>query len=162
MDKTSIIETLIKNGITNSYVLAEFYNKVCFGIFENNEIYFYSNVNYSLCNQIRFFNKEKELKIINNNDKIYTKLITDTNQDYKLKDEFMFISGNKIIDKNDKFTVVEQMGRKLEIPLNLLENDIKNGVRLVVRNYLKVDENNQVTISDSRLVGFSKNEMEVL
>ena len=39
-----------------------------------------------------------------------------------------------------------------------LRNDTKN--RLVVRNYLNIDKNNQVMIDDSRLVEFVEAEKE--
>ena len=55
MNKDEIINLIKTQNIENANVLGIFYNKVCIGEFNNNEIIFNEEVNYSLCNQIRVF-----------------------------------------------------------------------------------------------------------
>lgn len=160
MDKTDIIKIINEANINNAYALATFYNKVCVGYYENGDLHFYETVDFDLCTQIRLFNEELELRIVKVDEKIYSKIIKDDDYKNKLNDEYMFISGNKIIEKNEKFTVIEQINRKVALPLTLSEEEVKAGIRLIVRNFCAVDENKQVTIVESRLVGFSKCEEE--
>lgn len=162
MNKSDILNKIKENGIKKAYVLATFYNNVCIGYYENDEIYFYNDVNFKLCTEIRIFNKDLELKIIKIDEKIYTKLIKDSDYSDRLNDEYMYISGNKILATTEKYTVIEQINKKIAVPLVLTENEVKDGIRLVVRNYCDTDKNNQVIITDSRLVGFSKDEKEVI
>ena len=125
MNKDEIINLIKTQNIENANVLGIFYYKVCIGEFNNNEIIFNEEVNYSLCNQIRVFNKNLELRIIEKDGKILNKKIDD-NFGIDYFDESMFLRDN--FDK-----------------------------RLVVRNYLNIDKNNQVIIDDSRLVEFVSN-----
>ena len=125
MNKDEIINLIKTQNIENANVLGIFYNKVCIGEFNNNEIIFNEEVNYSLCNQIRVFNKNLELRIIEKDGKILNKKIDD-NFGIDYFDESMFLRDN--FDK-----------------------------RLVVRNYLNIDKNNQLIIDDSRLVEFVSN-----
>lgn len=131
MNKVEIINLIKAQNITNASVLGIFYNKVCIGKYQNNEIIFNTigkynfpmcseEVNYSFCNQLRVFNKDMELRIIENNGTIFSKKIDD-NFGIDFFDESMYLR-----DSFDK--------------------------KLVVRNYLNIDKNNQVIIDDSRLV----------
>lgn len=163
MDKTfeEYVITLLNNeNVNKAYVLATFLNKVCVGYIEEKHIYFNEEVNYSLCTEVRIFNEEMEIRIVKADGKIYSKIIKDEDYNFKLNDEYMYISGNKVLETNDKFTVVEQVNRKIALPFKLTKQEIENGVRLIVRNYCDVDENEQVIITESRLVGFSMNERE--
>ena len=162
MDKNKIIEIIKNYNIQSAYILATFDNMVCIGKLENNEFNFYYNVNFNLCSQLRIFNKQMELKIFKVDNEIYTKLIKDEDYEDKLKDEYMFVSGNKIIESNENFTVLEQLGRKIALPLKLTNSDLEKGIRVVVRNYCEIDSNSQVVICESRLLGFSLNEKEVI
>lgn len=128
MNKDEIINIISNANVQNADVIAIFYNKVCVGKYENGEIKFDENVNYSLCNQMRVFNKDLEIRLISKNGKILSKKIDDKSGIDSF-DECMF-----------------------------LRNDTKN--RLVVRNYLNIDKNNQVMIDDSRLVEFVEAEKE--
>lgn len=125
MNKEEIVNLIKIQNIEKANVLGIFYNKVCIGEYKNNEIIFNKVVNYSLCNQIRVFNKNMELRIIEKDGKILSKKIDD-NYGIDYFDESMFLRDN--FDK-----------------------------RLVVRNYLNTDKNNQVIIKDSRLVEFVSN-----
>ena len=162
MDKNKIMELINNNNIQEAYVLAIFDNMVCIGKLENNELYFYKNVNFEFCSQIRIFNKQMELKIFQIDNQIYSKLLKDEDYEDKLDDEYMFVVGNKIVQNDDKFTVLEQIGKKIAIPLKIANSDLEKGLRLVVRNYCKIDDNFQVTIPESRLVGFSFDGKEVI
>lgn len=128
MNKDEIINIISNANVQNADVIAIFYNKVCVGKYENGQIKFDENVNYSLCNQMRVFNKELEIRLISKNGKILSKKIDDKSGIDSF-DECMF-----------------------------LRNNTKN--RLVVRNYLNIDKNNQVMIDDSRLVEFVTTEKE--
>ena len=162
MDKNKIIEIINNYNIQSAYILATFDNMVCIGKLENNEFNFYYNVNFNLCSQLRIFNKQMELKIFKVDNEIYTKLIKDEDYEDKLEDEYMFVSGNKIVESNENFTVLEQLGRKIALPLKLTNSDLEKGIRVVVRNYCEIDSNSQVVICESRLLGFSLNEKEVI
>ena len=162
MDKNKIMELINSHNIQEAYVLAIFDNMVCMGKLENNELYFYKNVKFDLCSQIRIFNKEMELKIFQVDNQIYSKLLKDEDYEDKLDDEYMFVVGNKIIKNDEKFTVLEQIGKQIAVPLKLTNLDLDKGLRLIIRNYCKIDDNCQVTISESRLVGFSFDEKEVI
>ena len=120
-------------------------------------------MDFDLCSQLRIFNKDKELRIFKIENKIYSKVICEDEYKNILNDEYMFISGNKILnsDKSD-FTLLEQIGRKVAVPAQLTEEQLGKEIRLVVRNYYNTDENNQVTISESRLVGLSLDGKEVM
>lgn len=156
MEKQDIIE---KINLEKAYVLAYFYNKVCIGIFENKDIIFNENVDYKLLTQIRVFNHEKEIRIVLNEDtkRFETIIIEDLDNENKL-DEYMMVAGNKIEEQNNRFTTVTQLGRKIDLPFKVTEEEAKKGIRLVVRNYFEEDSNNQVIISKSRFVGFTKKE----
>lgn len=160
MDKEEILNKIKEANIDTAYVLATFLNKIRVGYYENNDLHFYDEVNFNLCTQIRIFNKDIELKIVEIDEKVFSKTIKDEDYTYRLNDEYMFISGNQIIAQNEKFTLIEQINRKIALPLNLTEEEVKKGIRLIVRNYCNIDENNQIIMSESRLVGFSKDERE--
>lgn len=168
MDKNEILKIINNYNIKKAYILAIFDNKVCLGKLENNELCFYEDVNYNFCSQIRIFNEQMELRIYKIDNQIYSKIIKDDevkldDDDDKYIDEYMFIVGNKITQQNEKFTVVEQQRKKIALPLPILtEDNVKKGVRLVVRNYYKVDSNSQVIISESRLLGFSLDGKELI
>ena len=163
MNLEKIYNEIKQNTINKAYVLAIFKNKVELGYYSLNELHFYDSVNFDLCSQLRIFNKDKELRIINIENKIYSKVICEDEYKNILNDEYMFISGNKILnsDKTD-FTLLEQVGRKVAVPAQLTEEQLGKGIRLVVRNYYDIDENNQVTISESRLIGLSLDGKEVM
>lgn len=160
-------EDLIRNKIEEAkiekaYLLLTCYDQVCVGYYQDHQLIFDEsrNIDYSLCTKIRVFNKELELRIMKIGDRTISKVITDdANQD--VLDEYMYVIGNKIVDRNNQFTIVEQIKRRVELPFKVTEEEVKQGIRLLVRNYLDVDSNGQVIIKDSRLVGFSKNEKEV-
>lgn len=122
MDKSKILDIIKLENVEKANVVATFYNKVCIGIYENEDFKFDEDVNYSLCNEIRVFNKELEIRIVIKNDNIYSKKITDDNK----------------IDSFDEDMFLREDSNK----------------KIKVRNYLTIDENNQVIIEDSRLVEF--------
>ena len=163
MNLEKIYNELKQNNINKAYVLAIFKNKVELGYYSLNELHFFFFFYFDLCSQLRIFNKDKELRIINIENKIYNKVICEDEYKNILNDEYMFISGNKILnsDKTD-FTLLEQVGRKVAVPAQLTEEQLGKGIRLVVRNYYDTDENNQVTISESRLIGLSLDGKEVM
>ena len=163
MNLEKIYDEIKQNNINKAYVLAIFKNKVELGYYSLNELHFYDFVDFDLCSQLRIFNQDKELRIINIENKIYSKVICEDEYKNILNDEYMFISGNKILnsDKSD-FTLLEQVGRKVAVPAQLTEEQLGKGIRLVVRNYYDTDENNQVTISESRLIGLSLDGKEVM
>ena len=76
------------------------------------------------------FNKDIELRIVKIENEVYSKTIKDEDYKDRLDDEYMFIK----------------------------ENKLEKGARLVVRNYCDVDENSQVVIAESRLVGVGREE----
>lgn len=92
MDKNKIIDAIKIESVEKASVIAIFYNQVCIGIYENEDIKFDKDVNYSLCNEIRVFNKDLEIRIIKDN-KIYCKKITDENR-LDSFDEDMFLREN--------------------------------------------------------------------
>lgn len=163
MNLEKIYDEIKQNNINKAYVLAIFKNKVELGYYSLNELHFYDLVDFDLCSQLRIFNQDKELRIINIENKIYSKVICEDEYKNILNDEYMFISGNKILnsDKTD-FTLLEQVGRKVAVPAQLTDEQLGKGIRLVVRNYYDTDENNQVTISESRLIGLSLDGKEVM
>lgn len=126
MNKDMFLNIIKAENVENANVIAYFYNKVCVGKYENNEMKFDQDVEFSLCNQIRFFNNDLEIRLIVKDGKILTKRIDDT-QGIDFFDEYMFLRSDNL-------------------------------KRLVVRNYLNIDKNNQVMIEDSRLVGFTDKE----
>lgn len=126
MNKDMVLNIIKAENVENADVIACFYNKVCVGKYENNEMKFDQDVEFSLCNQIRFFNNDLEIRLIVKDGKILTKRIDDT-QGIDFFDEYMFLRSDNL-------------------------------KRLVVRNYLNIDKNNQVMIEDSRLVGFTDKE----
>ena len=71
MDKNKIIDAIKIESVEKASVIAIFYNQVCIGIYENEDIKFDKDVNYSLCNEIRVFNKDLEIRIIIKDNKIY-------------------------------------------------------------------------------------------
>lgn len=126
MNKDMVLNIIKAENVENANVIAYVYNKVCVGKYENNEMKFDQDVEFSLCNQIRFFNNDLEIRLIVKDGKILTKRIDDT-QGIDFFDEYMFLRSDNL-------------------------------KRLVVRNYLNIDKNNQVMIEDSRLVGFTDKE----
>lgn len=96
------IKTLIKDQrIKKAYVMATFLNKVCIGYFNGKEICFEEDVNYNLCTEIRVFNKEKEIRMIKVEGKIYSKIITDE-EIYKIEDNEKILVGEKLEKLNDE------------------------------------------------------------
>ena len=93
MDKSKILDIIKLENVEKANVVATFYNKVCIGIYENEDFKFDEDVNYSLCNEIRVFNKELEIRIVIKNDNIYSKKITDDNKIDSF-DEDMFLREN--------------------------------------------------------------------
>ena len=159
MTKEEIIKTIIEKNIDNANVLAYFYNKVCVGIYENEDIIFNQEVNYELLTQIRIFNETKEIRFVLDEESqefIFSEVEDSEIDKEKVIEEYMFVSGNEIVSSNERFTTVTQLGRVVDIPLKLTEEEVKKGVRLVVRNYFEENENKQVVLSDSRLVKFTK------
>ena len=95
MEKNDIENIVSNEKIQKAYILAYFYNKVCVGVFENDSINFEENVNYNLLTQMRIFNKDKEIKIILNeeNKEFDISIINETNSKDKF-DEYMIVSEN--------------------------------------------------------------------
>ena len=140
MEKNDIENIVSNEKIQKAYILAYFYNKVCVGVFENDSINFEENVNYNLLTQMRIFNKDKEIKIILNeeNKEFDISIINETNSKDKF-DEYMIVSEN------------------VRLPIELKKDERKN-LRILVRNYFEENSNHQVVITKSRLVGFTKTE----
>lgn len=157
-----IYNVIKEHNIEKAYVLAYFYNQVCVGIYENNQITFNKDVNYNLLTQIRIFNKDLEIRfVLNEETNEYDISVIDDNIPNKgMFDEAMFIAGNKIVAENDKFTTIKQSGGEIDIPFKVTESDVRKGLRILVRNYFSTDKNNQVVIENSRLVDICKEEGE--
>ena len=108
MDKSKILDIIKLENVEKANVVATFYNKVCIGIYENEDFKFDEDVNYSLCNEIRFFNKELEIRIVIKNDNIYSKKITDDNKiDSFDEDMFLREDSNKKIKVRNYLTTDE-------------------------------------------------------
>jgi len=137
MNENDIIGIIKANNIKSANVIAIFYNKVCIGKYENEKINFENNenVDYSLCYQVRIFNKDLELKIVLKDGKILANVI----KEKEPLSENMFFDEDMFLD--DKF----KKG---------------NRTRLKVRNYLEIDENNQVIISNSRFVKYNNEDTD--
>lgn len=135
------IENIIRNEkIQKAYILAYFYNKVCVGIFENDSIKFKEDVNYNLLTQMRIFNKDKEIKIVLNEESKNFDITTINENDGEDRfDEYMLVSENVIL------------------PIDFSDEERKI-LRILVRNYFEENSNHQVVITKSRLVGFTKTE----
>ena len=71
-------------------------------------------------------------------------------------DEEMFVTGNQILNSDENFTTVTQLNRIVDIPLKVTDEEVKKGIRLVVRNYFDTTEYEQVILGKSRLVEFKK------
>ncbi len=157
-----ILNIINEHNIQKAYVLAYFYNKVCVGIYENNKIIFNKEVDYNLLTQIRIFNKDLEIRFVLNEEtnEFDISIIDDNIPNQGIFDEAMFIAGNKIVGKNDKFTTLKQTGGEIHIPFKVNENEASNGLRLIVRNYFNTDKNDQVVIENSRLVDIRMKEGE--
>ena len=162
MNKETILKKIKDNNIIKAYVIGYFYNRVCVGLLENNELIFNHDVNYELLTQIRIFNKDMEMKYILDEEKqefIYSEIKEEDNKNYF--DEYMFITGNTILNTNTKFTTITQIGRIVDIPFKITSEEAKAGIRLVVRNYFAENQDKQVVLVNSRLVGFAKREGEL-
>ena len=108
MDKSKILDIIKLENVEKANVVATFYNKVCIGIYENEDFKFDEDVNYSLCNEIRVFNKELEIIIVIKNDNIYSKKITDDNKiDSFDEDMFLREDSNKKIKVRNYLTTDE-------------------------------------------------------
>lgn len=108
MDKSKILDIIKLENVEKANVVATFYNKVCIGIYENEDFKFDEDVNYSLCNEIRVFNKELEIRIVVKNDNIYSKKITDDNKiDSFDEDMFLREDSNKKIKVRNYLTTDE-------------------------------------------------------
>lgn len=108
MDKSKILDIIKLENVEKANVVATFYNKVCIGIYENEDFKFDEDVNYSLCNEIRVFNKELEIRIVIKNDNIYSKKITDDNKiDSFDEDMFLREDSNKKIKVRNYLTTDE-------------------------------------------------------
>lgn len=157
-----ILNIINEHNIQKAYVLAYFYNKVCVGIYENNNIIFNKKVDYNLLAQIRIFNKDLEIRFVLNEEtnEFDISIIDDNIPNQGIFDEAMFIAGNNIVGENDKFTTLKQTGGEIDIPFKVNENEASNGLRLIVRNYFNTDKNDQVVIENSRLVDIRMKEGE--
>ena len=160
--ETKILNVINEHNIQKAYVLAYFYNKVCVGIYENNNIIFNREVDYNLLTQIRIFNKNLEIRFVLNEEtnEFDISIIDDNIPNQGIFDEAMFIAGNNIVGVNDKFTTLKQTGGEIDIPFKVNENEASNGLRLIVRNYFNTDKNDQVVIENSRLVDIRMKEGE--
>lgn len=160
--ETKILNVINEHNIQKAYVLAYFYNKVCVGIYENNNIIFNREVDYNLLTQIRIFNKDLEIRFVLNEEtnEFDISIIDDNIPNQGIFDEAMFIAGNKIVGVNDKFTTLKQTGGEIDIPFKVNENEASNGLRLIVRNYFNTDKNDQVVIENSRSVDIRMKEGE--
>ena len=160
--ETKILNVINEHNIQKAYVLAYFYNKVCVGIYENNNIIFNREVDYNLLTQIRIFNKNLEIRFVLNEEtnEFDISIIDDNIPNQGIFDEAMFIAGNKIVGENDKFTTLKQTGGEIDIPFKVNENEASNGLRLIVRNYFNTDKNDQVVIENSRSVDIRMKEGE--
>lgn len=108
MDKSKILDIIKLENVEKANVVATFYNKVCIGMYENEDFKFEEDVNYSLCNEIRVFNKELEIRIVIKNDNIYSKKITDDNKiDSFDEDMFLREDSNKKIKVRNYLTTDE-------------------------------------------------------
>ncbi len=160
LTKEEIIKKIQEKQITNAYVLAYFYNKVCVGLFKENTILFHQEVQFDYLTQIRIFNPQMELKYIWDEDKhefLYSEIID--KEDLDLNDYFdeeMFVTGNQIVDSDENFTTITQLNRIVDLPLKVTKEEVKKGIRLVVRNYFEITEDEQVILGKSRLVEFKK------
>ena len=160
--EAKILNVINEHNIQKAYVLAYFYNKVCVGIYENNNIIFNKEVDYNLLTQIRIFNKDLEIRFVLNEEtnEFDISIIDDNIPNQGMFDEAMFIAGNKIVEVNDKFTTLKQTGGKIDIPFKVNEEEASKGLRLIVRNYFNTDKNDQVVIENSRLVDIRMKEGE--
>ena len=154
LTKEEIINKLQEKQIKDAYVIAYFYNKVCVGLFKENNILF----NY--LTQIRIFNPKMELKYVLDEEKlefIYSEIVDNEEIDSNdYFDEEMFVTGNQILNSDENFTTVTQLNRIVDIPLKVTDEEVKKGIRLVVRNYFETTEDEQVILGKSRLVEFKK------
>lgn len=108
MDKSKILDIIKLENVEKANVVATFYNKVCIGMYENEDFKFEEDVNYSLCNEIRVFNKELEIRIVIKNDNMYSKKITDDNKiDSFDEDMFLREDSNKKIKVRNYLTTDE-------------------------------------------------------
>lgn len=153
-----ILEKIKEYNMVDSYILAYFYNKVCVGIYKDGKILFNRSVNYKLLIQIRVFNNDKEIRFVLNEEtgEFEFFVIDDNDGNVGTFEEEMFISGNKIVRTNDNFTTIKQSGGEIDIPFKINEEDIKKGLRLVVKNYFGIDSNDQVIIEKARLVDIKR------
>ena len=160
--EAKILNVINEHNIQKAYVLAYFYNKVCVGIYENNNIIFNKEVDYNLLTQIRIFNKDLEIRFVLNEEtnEFDISIIDDNIPNQGIFDEAMFIAGNKIVGGNDKFTTLKQTGGEIDIPFKVNEEEASKGLRLIVRNYFNTDKNDQVVIENSRLVDIRMKEGE--
>ena len=158
MNKEELINKIKEKNINKAFVLGYFYNKVCLGKVFDNEIIFNSEVDYNLLTKIVIFNKDIQISYVLNeeNDEFIYSEIEDEDKEYI--DEYMIISGNEILSSGNGFTTITELGRVVDIPFEVSVSDVKDGVRLVVRNSFKIDDNKQVTLSESRLVGLALKE----
>ena len=160
--EAKILNVINEHNIQKAYVLAYFYNKVCVGIYENNNIIFNKEVDYNLLTQIRIFNKDLEIRFVLNEEtnEFDISIIDDNIPNQGMFDEAMFIAGNTIVGVNDKFTTLKQTDGKIDIPFKVNEEEASKGLRLIVRNYFNTDKNDQVVIENSRLVDIRMKEGE--
>ena len=125
MQIENLINDLKSKVVDKASVLAYFYNKVCIGNYENGEIKFTENVDYNLLTQIRAFNEKLEIRYV----------LNEETHEF----EHAIIEDNEgINDYFDEHMIVAGDDNK----------------RLIVRNYFEENEEHQVVISKSRLVGF--------
>ena len=162
INKEKIIEFIKENNIDKAYVLGTFYDKVCVGIYEDGDILFNREVNYDLLTQMRIFNRDIEIKYVLDEEKHeFICNVTVEDDQKETVDEYMYISGNKIVSSNDRFTTITQIGREVDIPFKVTDEEVEKGILLIVRNYFEENEDNQIVLSNSRLVGFAKKEGEL-
>ena len=85
--------------------------------------------------EIRAFNKEKELKVINNNGSYYGRIRTDnTGSACEFVDEIHLLWGDFISYNNGYSHMSEKRGTKLLLPIEVKEDE---KAFIKVRNYLK-------------------------
>jgi len=154
-DGISIEAWLNKLGKTNDFLLAHAIDGVIWGKIEGGRLVTSATLNHTTLQELRLFNKQREIHLWSVDDAWYARLIEDkdgiTPDDYI--EEAHILWGTKGTPQPTGFTRLEDGAQGLahHVPIDATSVTPKKRVRLGVRHYFGEDENGVNYIAYSRL-----------
>ncbi|MEG1474201.1 MAG: CRISPR-associated protein Csx19 [Longicatena sp.] len=136
-----------------AYVLAYFSDNVLVGTYENAHLSFKEEHDLEKLMELHVFTRKKEfVAICNDYQTFYIKEVSDEQMNCEYYDLDYYVLGSEVKSKENGYTtLLNKAGKDIDYPFDVKGNE---DVKLVVRNYLSFNEDQQLSVDANRLCGF--------